>query len=308
MTTVTIAGGGGFIGRHLAAKLARNNFKVKILTRQKGRKCGKDKFPVCAVNYQDTAALSAALKDTDYLINLTGCLFGFTEKEYFEGNVLPTRTLIQAANATPTLKKFIQISSQAAAGPAPSAQPLDEQQPCNPVADYGRTKLAAEKEFSNLKKPFVILRPPIVYGPNASGLSDLLPILKFGFFIDPTPKTLYSVIHIEDLTDAVLIALKKEDLINQTFFVADPNPYTWKQILQATAGRKIHCIKTPRFLAAGAIGIYQFFAKPLKGPALLNYDKINEMNIKGHWLCSSKKWTQITGQKFRPLPNISSKS
>ena len=117
-----------------------------------------------------------------------------------------------------------------------------------------------------------------MYGPNASGLSDLTPFLKYGFFIDPTPTVLYSVIHVEDLTNAIVIAIQKAEVLNQTFFVADPNAYTWKQLIQAVANRNVRFLNINPRLAGAAIRLYQFFAKPLKGPALLNYDKINEMN------------------------------
>ena len=305
MFKVAIAGGNGFIGQHLASKLTQNNFQVRILSRKKKR---QNPFPTFVVDYQDISSLTQALQGVDYLVNLTGCLFSFTIERYCNGNVLPTRALIQAANATPTLKRFIHISSQAAAGPAPTQQPIDESFPCNPVADYGRTKLAAEKELANLKTPFVILRPPIVYGPNASGLSDLAPFLKYGFFVDPTPNTLYSMIYVEDLTDAIVIAIQKAEVLNQIFFVADPNAYTWKQLIQAVANRNVRFINISPRLASAVIRLYQFLAKPLKGPALLNYDKINEMNITGHWLCSNQKWVKITGQSFRSLPSTSSKS
>lgn len=305
MFTVAITGGSGFIGQHLAAKLTQYDFQVRILSRKEKQ---RNPFPTFVVDYQDISSLTQALRGVDYLVNLTGCLFSFTAEGYFKGNVLPTRALIQAANKTPTLKRFIHISSQAAAGPAPTKQPIDESFPCNPVADYGRTKLAAEKELSHLKTPFVFLRPPIVYGPNASGLSDLTPFLKYGFFVDPTPTVLYSVIHVEDLTNAIVIAIQKAEVLNQTFFVADPNAYTWKQLIQAVANRNVRFLNINPRLAGAAIRLYQFFAKPLKGPALLNYDKINEMNITGHWLCSSQKWVQTTGQSFRSLSNTSSKS
>lgn len=90
--------------------------------------------------------------------------------------------------------------------------------------------------------------------------------------------------------------------------MADPNAYTWEQLIQAVANRNIRFINISPRLAAAAIRLYQFLAKPLKGPALLNYDKINEMNITGHWLCSSQKWVQTTDQSSHSLPNTSSKS
>ena len=304
MPTVTIAGGSGFIGQHLAATLTKHNFQVVILTRKEGTFCP---FPTRTVNYQDPSSLITALKGTDYVVNLTGCLFSFTPEGYFQGNVLPTRALVQAANQTPTIKRFIQISSQAAAGPSANV-PLTEQDPCHPVADYGRTKLAAENELSDLICPFVILRPPIVYGLHASGLTELDPFLKWGWFVDPTPNVQYSTIHVEDLTQSILLALTNQAVENQTFFVGDSVGCSWKQLIEATAQKPMRFINVPSWLAALSIRIYQLFAKPLKASALLNYDKINEMNIKGNWLCNSHAWTRLTGQTFRGLSNTSAKS
>jgi len=304
MPTITIAGGSGFIGQYLANTLVKNNFQVQIMTRKKIK---INHLPTKQVDYKNPSSLIKALTGTDYLVNLTGCLFSFTPKGYFQGNVLPTMALIQAANQISTIKRFIQISSQAAAGPSLKT-PLTEKDTCRPVADYGRTKLAAEKELSTLKCPFVILRPPIVYGPNASGLKELIPILKYGWFIDPTPKTLYSTIHVDDLVNSILIALTNEEVKNKTFFVGDSVGCSWRQIVQETAKRKIHFINVPTWIAALGIRFYQFFAKRMNLFPLLNYDKINEINIKGHWLCNSHVWTSVTGQTFRSFPNISAKS
>ena len=304
MPTITIAGGSGFIGQYLAEALVKNNFQVQILTRKKIENC---KSIAQKVDYTNQSSLVKVLKETDYLVNLTGCLFSFTPEGYFQGNVLPTRALVQAAKEINTIKRFIQISSQAAAGPSLET-PLTEQDSCRPVADYGRTKLAAEKELSALNCPFVVLRPPIVYGLNASGLKELIPFLKYGWFIDTTPKTLYSTIHVDDLVNSILIAITNDNVKNKTFFVGDSIGSSWREIVQETAKRKIHFINIPVGLAAFGIRFYQFFAKRLNASPLLNYDKINEMNIKGHWLCNSHAWTQATGQTFRSLSNISAKS
>ena len=53
----------------------------------------------------------------------------------------------------------------AAGGPAQRGVPRTADGNDHPVTMYGRSKLAAEQALPRLAVPWVVLRPPVVYGP-----------------------------------------------------------------------------------------------------------------------------------------------
>jgi hypothetical protein len=57
----------------------------------------------------------------------------------------------------------------------------------------------------------------------------------------------------------------------------------------------------PYILLEGAAFIYEFTAHIFGIQPALNYDKVKEAAIKGHWVASPNKWLALTGQQFTPL-------
>jgi UDP-glucuronate 4-epimerase len=87
---------------------------------------------------------------------------------YVRENLVVTERLLEAARATPTLKKFVNASSSSVYGDA-ETYPTSETAVPNPRSVYGVTKLAAEHLCSlyaaNFGVPAVSLRYFTVYGP-----------------------------------------------------------------------------------------------------------------------------------------------
>jgi hypothetical protein len=65
--------------------------------------------------------------------------------------------------------------------------------------------------------------------------------------------------------------------------------------------RKPFMPKAPIWLMRVAAWGYELCAKLTGTQPALNYDKVAEAVIPGHWICSSEKWQKLTQQKFTPL-------
>ena len=50
-----------------------------------------------------------------------------------------------------------------------------------------------------------------------------------------------------------------------------------------------------------AAALYSLGARLTGAQPALNYDKVKEAVVPGHWICSSEKWRSLTGQQFTPL-------
>src|SRR5205823_6323062 len=70
---------------------------------------------------------------------------------------------LEAAAERPP-RRFVLVSSLAAAGPTRPGAPVDETRPPSPVTPYGQSKLAAEVLVRAMAFPWTIVRPPTVYG------------------------------------------------------------------------------------------------------------------------------------------------
>jgi nucleoside-diphosphate-sugar epimerase len=160
-------------------------------------------------------------------------------QSYFQANVCATRNLIEACwRKNPFLKKFVFISSISATGPSPKGIALNEESPCRPISDYGRSKLQAEQvvwEYKD-KLPVTVIRPPNVIGPRQKELFQatqlikrrILPLVGSG-----SPQT--SLCSVFDLVEALCLVAEKPESSAQVYFVTDSRAYAWKEISEAIA-------------------------------------------------------------------------
>jgi nucleoside-diphosphate-sugar epimerase len=92
-------------------------------------------------------------------------------RELFDSiNVEGTRNLIGTLERSPNLRRFVHISTVAVVGDTNPKDPADEQSPCNPLDNYGASKLLAEKivlDAASKGFPAVIVRPMWIYGPTS---------------------------------------------------------------------------------------------------------------------------------------------
>lgn len=122
---VLVTGATGFIGSHLVEALVQRGAQVRCLVRDKTKLGWVKDAPVEFVvgNCLEKNSLQQAVQDVDQVFHLAGAIMAVKEKTYFEVNGLGTENLVQACiENNPRLKKFIYLSSQAAAGPCQSGE------------------------------------------------------------------------------------------------------------------------------------------------------------------------------------------
>ena len=307
--TVLITGGNGFIGKKLTDALLKEGYKVRIVSRRipKSQPVNPD-VEVVAANYQDISSLQKAMQGCQTVYHLAAAIFGFKFEDFEKANTRATSNMVSAANQTPSIERFIYVSSLAASGFAASAdQPRTEQdEPC-PSSDYGITKLGGEKAVKTLKSTiaWTIVRPPIVYGKNDSGVSKIASWVRRGLLVNTSGKGLFSFVYVEDLVKALVLIPKIKATEGETFFICEEQTYPWPvfihKMAQAMGVRKPFMPNAPLWVLQVAAKVYSLIAKLTGNQPALNYDKVKEAVIDGHWICSGQKWQQLSGQQFTPL-------
>ena len=162
----------------------------------------------------------------------------------------PTERLALAARKA-GVGRFVHISSIAAREPG--------------LSDYGASKRQSEVMVRQRAgdMSWVILRPPAVYGPGDRGTLPLIKqISQKTANIPGNPGSRFSLIHVEDLARAILVAATMGTRAGEIYELHDGHQdgYSWVE-LAAIAGRvegqAAECRFVPRALAdvAGLAGL-----------------------------------------------------
>jgi len=292
-----ITGGNGFIGSTLVEALLRQGAEIRCLVRRSSDLQWLQGMRVEYVyaDLRDPASLAAALAGVDRVYHLAGVTKARNREGYIRGNYQATANLLAACSQRrPEELRFIFISSLAAAGPSPANQPLTEDLPAHPISLYGESKLMAEAAVLEYARhhPAVIIRPPAVYGPRDRDVFVYFKSIQTGFlFLLGSGNQQISLVHVDDLVRGILLAGEAERAPGNIYYLSGDGQYDWNTIGRTIAralNKKPLTVRVPAWLLNPVAAVSVGFSRLGGKPALLNWDKVNEMKQPG-WLCSSHR-------------------
>jgi nucleoside-diphosphate-sugar epimerase len=231
---VLVTGASGFIGRALIAALARQQRPVTAAARRVfDVPTGVDLL------VGDTGA-QEALAQCDCVVHLAGRAHRGGRFADFEPDIaLAARWARMSADAG--VRRFVQVGSIGVLGTRSHGAALTEDAPPEPREPYAIAKLAAELAVQRELRPgateWVVVRPPMVYGPNAPGnFARLVRAVARGW---PLPFASVSnrrhLVAIDNLVDALLRCLDDEAAARQTFLIADDEPVSTPELVSLIA-------------------------------------------------------------------------
>jgi UDP-glucose 4-epimerase len=253
MKNILISGATGFIGQRLLKAVDVN---IRVLSRIK-----QPDYDTVVCDLQSEVISDNALDGVNTVLHLAGFAHDLRDatkiqKLYQRVNVDATIRLAKLAVKS-NVKRFVFVSSVKAGGHSTFGICASEKDQGDPEEVYGKTKREAELKLLEIGKEsgmhVSIIRPSLVYGPNVKGnLQLMLSGIKRGWF-PPLPETgnKRSMIHVDDLVQAILLAADDDRANGEIFIATDGTPYSSREIYNAMCsvlGKSIPKWSVPKFL------------------------------------------------------------
>lgn len=288
---VLVTGATGFIGSFLAEALNTRGYDVTCLVRERSdlKWLSHLRLHYLYADLADSDSYAGKLGGFEYIFHVAGLTKACSARDFYHANAECTQKLVTAAaEKNPALKRFLHVSSLAAAGPSTESRPLNEESPACPVSVYGRSKLEGEKAVLSCREvlPVTVVRPPAVYGPRDTDFLLLFRAVQNRLF-PYWGRSSYSLIYVEDLVKGIVLTAEKKEAADRVYYLSDSRVYTNDDILTAMSralGRKAFRMRLPRSILPVVAALLQKIQK--KG--IINPDKIQEIRHP-HWTCDPSR-------------------
>jgi len=235
---ILVTGANGFVGLRLLEHIKNMNFDIRVLSRNPS-----DQYESIQCDFLKNNIPSNSLNSIDIVFHLAGFAHDFrssieVNSIYQLINVDATVQLAELA-VKKNVKTFIFVSSVKAGGRPHPKKCMNETDQGELDSKYGKSKRDAELKLLKIGKKsgmnVVIVRPSLVYGKGMKGnLNLMLTGIKNGWF-PPLPKikNRRSMIHVDDLVEALIFVSLNKNANGEIFILTDGQPYSSREIYDA---------------------------------------------------------------------------
>lgn len=301
-----VTGATGFIGSHLVEELIKRGYLVTCLARKTSNLKWIEglKADILFGDCEDEGSLNQLPADLDIVFHLAGLTKARRDKDFFCVNGRGTENLLKTVLVrVPGLKRFVYLSSLAAAGPSRNGLPVDEASETRPVSSYGRSKLAGEESVARYgdRIPATIIRPPAVYGPRDRDFCVLFKMLKKGFY-PHWGKCYYSLLYVDDLIRGLMMAAEEKDAEGGTYFLSDGNVHSDEELVDeitSALGARVVKMRVPKPIMTLLARLNDRLSRKV---SIISGDRINDIKY-SNWTCDSSK----AEKDFKFIPKVTIK-
>ena len=212
MSTWALTGGGGFLGHHLASRLAGMGHDVRSLDLELPDDDPAGVHVEALVgDVRDPKRARELCRGAEVLVHAAAALpIRRSAGEIRSVNVEGTEVVLRAALAE-GVRRVVYVSSTAVYG-VPPVHPITEETPLDPLGTYGVSKVEAEdvcRRFERDGLEAVVLRPKTFLGPGRLGVFEILfEWIREGrrIYVIGSGQNRYQLLAVEDLVDAIVLA------------------------------------------------------------------------------------------------------
>ena len=258
---IALTGATGFVGRRVLALAGEAGVTLRALARRPAALDGTDAIEIIEGDLLDDAALDRLTAGAAAVIHCAGAIAG-SPATFASVNVEGTRRVAAAARRAGT-ERFVHVSSLAAREPV--------------LSGYALSKRLGEREVIDGLPPdrWVILRPPVIYGPgDAATLPLIEQFTKTTAWLPGSRRQRFSLLYVDDLALALLLLARSPAPCGSIHELHDGRAegYAWADIAAAAVageGRPQRVVYLPRAML-GAVS------------------------------CLTEGWTRLTGRRLGP--------
>lgn len=268
ITTVCVLGGTGFVGRHLAARLVRMGYRVRIPSRRRERHRDLLVLPgveLIEVDVHDPQALVHLFTGCQAVVNLIGILneHGHRGLGFQYVHVELARKVIDACRAG-NVRRLLHMSALGADANAGTSF-------------YLRSKAEAETlvhKFSGPDLAVTSFRPSVIFGPEDSLLNRFAGLLRAVPAVFPlaSPNARFQPVYVGDVAAAFCEALNSPDSHGRRYDLCGPRVYTLQALVRYTArliGVRRLILGLPDWISRLQAHVFEYF--PGKPFSIDNY-------------------------------------
>jgi NADH dehydrogenase len=226
MTTVSVFGGTGFLGRRLVRRLATEGVTVRVAVRHPERArglgaAGLDRVTVLCADVRDQASVAAAVAGAEAVVNAVSAYVekgGVTFEAVHEQGA---KTLAQESAAA-GVARFVLVSGIGA----------DPESGSSYIRARGRGERAVQQAFPGV----TVVRPGAMFGPGdalfgtLADVARLLPVLP----LIGGGRTRLQPVYVEDVAEAIARVLADPGTAGGTYELAGPGVYTLRELVGIT--------------------------------------------------------------------------
>jgi len=288
--TIAITGATGFVGSAVARRLTAAGYRIRGLLRS-GSLHKRPADNACRWiegDLEDVPGLQRLVKGVSAVIHCAGAVRGATHDQFNRVNVDGFANLVKATVEKHPMPRLLLISSLSAREPQ--------------LSYYAASKRRGERVL--VEQPhdlfWTIYRPCAVYGP---GDREMLPLFRWmANGIAPvlgTGSNRFSLIYVDDLTEAVLKWLDQDGCHAGTYELHDGHPggYSWHDAIDAVKqlrNKAVLRLKIPLFLVKLAARLNQLAARTVGYAPMLTPGKLSELSHPD-WVCDNGELHEATG-------------
>ncbi|EZP73655.1 3-beta-hydroxy-delta(5)-steroid dehydrogenase [Sphingomonas paucimobilis] len=239
---VTVFGGGGFLGRHVAQALMEGGARVRIAQRELASAMrvqplgGLGQKQYVAADIRKPQSVARAVAGSDMVINLVGVLNGDFEGTHHDG-----AANVAKAAADAGVRALVHVSAIGADPQSPSA--------------YGRSKAAGEEAVRAAFPSATIIRPSILFGPEDQFLN------RFAQLISRLPvvpvigaSTKFQPVYVGDVAQAIVNAVSDPGAHGgKTYELGGPRQFSMMELngwIAKAIGRERSLVAVPAPVAS----------------------------------------------------------
>lgn len=261
---VFLTGATGFIGKSFVNLLLSQGHEVFAGVRKVSSELPAEVYQLeigdlSDINEDELAlSLGPILFNCDVFVHLAGRAHINSkqddDEQIFRGmNVRATMIFAKLASIN-NVKRFIFLSSIGVNGNETNVKPFTENDSPSPKELYAISKWEAEELLKSLlsdeRMDYVIIRPPLVYGPNAPG--NFKKLVKWTRKGIPLPFAAVcnrrTMVALDNLTDFIALCMNNPAAANETFVIADDEAVSLSYLLTKVAssyGQRIIMVPVP---------------------------------------------------------------